>query len=149
MPCEDKHGKIYPYETPIYVPSHPNCRCKIIPMRTKIVGTATESGWNGADAWLVYRGRLSDNYISKKEARALGWIPKKQNLSQVLPGKQLGGDIYLNSEGKLPKSKTRIWYEADFDFSEGYRSGKRILYSNDGLVFVSYDHANTFYELVK
>ena len=39
--------------------------------------------------------------------------------------------------------------EADFDFIGGYRNSKRFLYSNDGLVFISYDHAQTFYELVK
>ena len=147
--CENEHGRIYPYLSPTYVPAHSNCRCKIIPMRTKQVGTATESGWDGVDAWLMYRGRLPDNYISKKDARARGRIPKKQNLSEVLPGKQIGGDVYLNNEGKLPQSNMRVWYEADFDFLGGYRTGKRVLYSNDGLIFISYDHARTFYELVK
>ena len=149
MPCEDKHGKIYPYETPIYVPSHPNCRCKIIPMRTKIVGTATESGWNGADAWLVYRGRLPDNYISKKEALKLGWKPSSHNLSKVCPGKLIGGELYYNKQGKLPDKIGRVWYEADFDYITEYRGENRLLYSNDGMIFVSYDHAKTFYELVK
>lgn len=147
--CEDEHGRIYPYLSPTYVPAHSNCRCKIIPMRTKKVGTATESGWDGVDAWLMYRGGLPDNYITKEEALRAGWLSFKGNLSQVCPGKLIGGVIYYNKQGKPPDKVGRVWYEADFDYTTQYRGEKRILYSNDGLIFVSYDHANTFYELVK
>lgn len=94
----------------------------------------------------VYEGRLPDYYVTKEEAAIAGWIPKKQNLSEVLPGKQIGGNVYKNIEGKLPENSYRIWYEADFDYINGFRNAKRILYSNDGLIFVSYDHAQTFYE---
>ena len=58
-------------------------------------------------------------------------------------------DPYPNREGKLPVSPNRKWYEADFDYQSEGRNSKRILYSNDGLVFVSYDHSKTFYELIK
>ena len=57
----------------------------------------------------------------------------------------IGGDIYYNTNSKLPSAPGRVWYEADIN----YTHGKRILYSNDGLIFVSFDHAQTFYELVK
>ena len=67
----------------------------------------------------------------------------------MLPEKQIGGNIYLNKEMKHPQNQGRIWCEADFDFIDGYRNSKRILYSNDGLIFASYDHAQTFYEIVK
>ncbi|MBQ4071240.1 MAG: ribonuclease [Clostridia bacterium] len=117
-------------------------------MRTKEVGTATDRGFDGADAWLLYRNRLPDYYVTKEEAAVAGWIPRKQNLAEVLPGKQIGGNIYLNKEMKLPQKQGRIWREADFDFVDGYRNSKRILYSNDGLIFVSYDHVQTFYELI-
>lgn len=147
--CEDEHGRIYPYQSPAYVPEHPNCRCKIFPMRTKKVGTATESGWDGADAWLMYRGRLPDNYITKEEALKAGWKPALHNLSKVCPGKLIGGVVYYNKHEKLPDKIGRVWYEADFDYITEYRGENRILYSNDGLIFVSYDHAKTFYELVK
>ena len=59
------------------------------------------------------------------------------------------GKIYENRRGLLPERQGRIWREADFDFIDGYRNSKRILYSNDGLIFISYDHAKTFYELVE
>ena len=147
--CRKNHGKIYDYSEKRYQPEHENCRCSVVPMRTKEVGTATDRGFDGADAWLLYRNRLPDYYVTKEEAAAAGWIPRTQNLSDVLPGKQIGGNIYLNKEGKLPQMPDRIWREADFDFIDGYRNSKRILYSNDGLIFVSYDHAQTFYELVK
>jgi hypothetical protein len=41
----------------------------------------------------------------------------------------------------------RIWYEADINYTSGYRGTERILYSNDGLIFVTYDHYQTFYEI--
>ena len=118
-------------------------------MRTKQAGTVTDKGFDGADVWLMYRKRLPDYYVTKAEAIAAGRKSSKANLSEVLPGKQIGGDIYLNNDMKLPQKQGRIWHEADFDFVEGYRNRKRILYSNDGLIFISYDHAQTFNEFVK
>lgn len=147
-PCEEKHGKIYPYDTFPYIPLHLRCRCAIIPMRTVQVGTATEEGFAGADAWLMYEGRLPDNYVTKEEALKAGWRSNKQNLSEVCPGKRIGNVSYYNKEGKLPQKNGRNWYEADFDYIDNTRGSNRILYSNDGLIFVSYDHAHTFYELV-
>ncbi len=147
--CRTNHEKIYNFKALPYQPEHTFCRCLIIPMRTKEVGTATDRGFDGADAWLMYEGRLPDYYVTEDEAIANGWKSKKANLADIFPGKQIGGNIYLNKEMKLPRKQGRIWREADFDFIEGFRNNKRILYSNDGLIFVSYGHAQTFYELVK
>ena len=61
----------------------------------------------------------------------------------------IGGDRFYNDKGKLPNAPNRIWYEADIDYQSGYRNTYRILYSNDGLIFVTYDHYQTFYELTK
>ena len=55
--------------------------------------------------------------------------------------------IYQNSNGHLPDSPDRIWYEADINYYSGKRNKHRILYSNDGLMFVTYDHYRTFYEI--
>ena len=87
--------------------------------------------------------------ITKEEAKNNGWKTKEGNLSQTCPGKMIGGDIFENRKGKLPDEPNRIWYEADIDYQSGYRNKYRILYSNDGLVFVTYDHYQTFYELTK
>ena len=148
-PCQDKHGKIYPYSSLPYIPEHLRCRCEIVPMRTVVVGEATKEGWNGADAWLMFQGRLPDNYITKKEAIKAGWKSDKFNLSDACPGKIIGNVLFKNKEGKLPDKVDRFWYEADFDYSDITRGSNRMFYSNDGLIFVSYDHAKTFYELIK
>ena len=68
-------------------------------------------------------------------------------INNVLPGKMIGGDTYRNKEGKLPNTPERIWHEADINYDGGYRKDARILYSNDGLIFVTYDHYQTFYEI--
>ena len=52
-------------------------------------------------------------------------------------------------ENKLPSADGRIWYEADIDYEGGYRNDSRILYSNDGLIFATYDHYKTFYEVLQ
>jgi hypothetical protein len=145
--CRKKHGKIYDFNAERYQPEHERCRCSVIPMRTKEVGTATDRGFDGADAWLLYRNRLPDYYVTKEEAMAAGWRSKKANLHEVLPGKMIGGNIYENKRNLLPNKRGRIWYEADIDYQSGYRNTYRILYSNDGLIFVTYDHYHTFIEI--
>lgn len=57
--------------------------------------------------------------------------------------------IYRNDDGHLPDIAGRIWYEADINYVSGFRGVERILYSNDGLIFITRDHYNTFIEIVK
>ena len=87
---------------------------------------------------------LPPNYISKQEAESLGWIASKGNLWKVAPGKSIGGSHFGNYEGQLPKKKGRKYYECDIDFNGKYRNAKRIIYSNDGLVYYTDDHYETF-----
>ena len=47
----------------------------------------------------------------------------------------------------IPDKKGRIWYEADVDYESGHRNTKRIVFSNDGLIFITYDHYQTFIEI--
>jgi hypothetical protein len=61
----------------------------------------------------------------------------------------IGGDIYKNKSKKLPDAPGRIWYEADINYNGGFRNRQRVLYSNDGLIFATYDHYHTFYEITK
>lgn len=146
-PCEEKHGTIFSYDA-IFKGWHPRCQCYLAKMRTKKVGTATKEGISGVDAFIMYTGKLpSDKYVTRKEAKKQGWDPDLGNLDKILPGKSIGGNIFSNKEGKLPQKYDRIWYEADIDYISGYRNNSRILYSNDGLVFVTYDHYKTFYEI--
>ena len=149
--CREEEGKIIAVsqKNNYRVASHPYCRCYLQLMTVIEAGYATKDGFDGADYWLYYKRKLPDNYITKKEANKAGWRSDKKNLSEVCPGKLIGNAVYYNNEGKLPHKSGRIWYEADFDYFDETRGANRILYSNDGLIFVSYDHAQTFYELTK
>ncbi len=110
-------------------------------------GFATDKGEEGADYWLLVHGKLPKYYISKEEAERLGWIKKKGNLAEVLPGRMIGGDIFYNDKGKLPDLPGRVWHEADVDYTGGRRNKKRILFSNDGLIFFTDNHYLTFTEI--
>lgn len=55
---------------------------------------------------------------------------------------------YKNKNEHLSVEYGRIWYEADINYTSGYRKEARIVYSNDGLIFVTYDHYTTFVEIV-
>ena len=88
-------------------------------------------------------GHLPDNYITKKEAQALGWEGGK--LEPYAPGKSIGGDYFGNYEEKLPKKKGRKYYECDIDTKgKNSRGAKRIVYSTDGLIYYTGDHYETF-----
>ena len=92
-------------------------------------------------------GKLPDNFITKKEAQALGWDSSRNYVSDVAPGKSIGGDKFGNYEGLLPSKKGRQWYEADCYYTKGKRNAYRILYSSDGLVYYTDDHYETFTQM--
>ena len=96
-------------------------------------------------AYIHQYGHLPSNYITKKEAQKLGWDSYAGNLDEVAPGKSIGGDRFGNYEGKLPSGKE--YHECDIDFTGGYRGSKRIIYSDDGDVYYTEDHYNTFEKL--
>ena len=148
--CSSRHGKIYAANEMIDFepPVHDNCRCEINYMKAVFKGYATLRGQNGADYWLVQYGTLPEYYFTKEEAKQQGWKAIAGNLADVAPGMMIGGDVYKNRDGHLPEASGRIWYEADINYTAGFRTRHRILYSNDGLVFVTYDHYDTFYEII-
>ena len=98
--------------------------------------------------YLTEYGRLPQNFITKKQAQALGWDSRSGNLYEVAPGKSIGGDHFGNYEGLLPDAKGRQWTECDIDSDGGYRNGLRILFSNDGLIYYSDDHYTSYREVV-
>lgn len=150
--CVEQHGKIVDVsvlENKRSVNAHPNCQCEYVSMRTKQVGTATDWGMEGADAYLFYVGHLPDYYVDKQSAYDAGWQTTKKKFSSVFPGKMLGGDEYGNRNLKLPSAPGRVWYEADINYGGGKRNRQRIVYSNDGLMFATYDHYHTFYEITQ
>ncbi|MGL4195111.1 MAG: ribonuclease domain-containing protein [Edwardsiella piscicida] len=95
-------------------------------------------------AYLQANQRLPDYYITKRQARAAGWDPARGNLCQVVPGRAIGGDRFANREGRLPQQAHRIWREADINYRCGRRQADRVLYSNDGLIYVTRDHYRHF-----
>jgi len=95
--------------------------------------------------YLFIHGELPDNFITKKEAQALGWDSRTNYLSDVAPGKSIGGDYFGNYEGVLPRSTK--YREADCNYTGGKRGAERIVYSNDGHVYYTKDHYETFTEL--
>ena len=92
-------------------------------------------------------GRLPSNFLTKKDAQARGWESSKGNLQTVAPGMSIGGDRFGNREGLLPDKKGRQYYECDIDYEGGRRNAKRIVFSDDGLIFYTDDHYASFEQL--
>jgi len=94
--------------------------------------------------YIKKNNRLPNNFITKRDAKKMGWNPSKGNLWAVAPGKSIGGDVFHNREKKLPGKKGRIWYEADIHYQGGKRGKDRILFSSDGLIYKTEDHYRTY-----
>lgn len=92
-------------------------------------------------------GHLPSNYISKTKARKAGWVNTDGNLWDVLPGKSIGGGTFYNDDNMMPDAYGRQWYECDIDYDGGFRNAKRLVYSNDGLIYYTDDHYKTFQRL--
>ena len=88
-------------------------------------------------------GELPDNFLTKKEAEKLGW--SGGSLEPYAPGMSIGGSRFGNYEGALPEKNGRTYTECDID-TKGAKSrgAKRIVFSNDGLIYYTDDHYKTF-----
>src|SRR5438067_5438023 len=87
-------------------------------------------------------GRLPPRYATKNEAQAYGW--HGGGMCNVWPGHVIGGDRFNNFGHQLPGAPGRVYREADLDADCRGRGPKRLIFSNDGLIFVTVDHYNTF-----
>lgn len=95
-------------------------------------------------------GKLPSNFISKDEAEELGWKKEPGEAGQlhvVAPGMSIGGGYFGNYEGLLPEEEGRKYYECDINYVKGNRGAERIVYSNDGLIFYTGDHYESFEQL--
>lgn len=117
----------------------------------QIQNTITEDGTYTSKeevaSYLYLYEKLPENYINKSKARDLGWDSSQGNLWEVAPGKSIGGDRFGNREGTLPKKEGRSYYECDIDYEGGFRNAKRIVFSDDLLIFYTEDHYETFEQL--
>lgn len=95
-------------------------------------------------SYLREHQRLPDFYITKKQARAEGWDASAGNLCSAVPGRAIGGDRFSNREKRLPQKAKRVWREADINYHCGRRQADRLIYSNDGLIYITRDHYRTF-----
>lgn len=123
---------------------------------TEIQGTATgysevltveEDGWyysvQDVALYLHIYGHLPENFITKSEAGSLGW--EGGSVEPYAPGHVIGGDSFGNREGLLPEEKGRFYYECDIDtLGQDSRGAKRIVFSNDGLIYYTDDHYESF-----
>jgi hypothetical protein len=91
-------------------------------------------------------GKLPANFVTKAQAEAAGWMPGKA-IGNYVPGGQLGGDVFLNTTKVVPPAPGRIWFEADVglvsEMTRAKQPGTRLLYSSDGLAYVTFDHYET------
>lgn len=89
-------------------------------------------------------GCLPPNFMTKSQARDYGW--KSGSLEKYAPGYCIGGDVFKNREGLLPNAPGRVYRECDIGTlgSYGSRGSKRIVYSNDGLIYYTSDHYESF-----
>ena len=112
----------------------------------QITETGTYTSKEQVAAYLHKYHKLPANYITKNQARELGW-PKKGNLDKVAPGKSIGGDHFGNFDHKLPTDKGIRYTECDIDYVKGSRGAKRIVFDNKGHIYYCGDHYKTFEKL--
>ncbi len=110
---------------------------------------SVEWGWDYFETdevalYLHAFGELPPNYLTKDEARDLGWVSSKGNLWDIGEGFVIGGDTFGNREGLLPDAKGRKWYECDVNYFGGYREAERLVFATDGLIYYTGDHYETF-----
>ncbi|MEY8371704.1 ribonuclease domain-containing protein [Aerococcaceae bacterium 50-4] len=96
-------------------------------------------------AYIDEYDKLPENYISKSEAEDLGWESSEGNLWEVAEGMSIGGDHFGNYEGLLPEEDD--YREADVNYDGGFRGAERIIYSNDGDIYYTDDHYESFEQL--
>ena len=96
-------------------------------------------------AYIKEYHKLPSNYITKKQARDLGW--EGGPLKKYAPGKSIGGDVFTNRQHALPDSDSK-YIECDINANGTSRGAERIVYNTgDYKVYYTDDHYNTFTEV--
>ena len=88
-------------------------------------------------------GCLPDNFVTKAEAEDAGW--SGGSVEKYIPGAAIGGNRFGNREGLLPDAPGRSWTECDINTNGASgRGAERIVFSNDGLIYYTSDHYESF-----
>ena len=114
-----------------------------LPYEDGLPGIDEDGTYNSAEDVSLYLytfGHLPNNYITKNEARDLGWTGG--SVERYAPGCAIGGDKFGNREGVLPEG---TYHECDIDtIGESSRGAKRLVYADDGRIYYTGDHYETF-----
>lgn len=115
--------------------------------KSEAAATIKEDGtYDSKDEVALYihtYNHLPSNYMTKKEAKALGWTGG--SLEDYAPGMCIGGDRFGNYEGVLPDKKGVTYTECDIDtLGKSKRGAKRIIFSNKGCIYYTEDHYESF-----
>lgn len=103
----------------------------------------TYSSKDDVALYIYQYGELPSNFITKTEAKKLGWTGG--SVENYAPGMAIGGDYFGNYEGLLPEKDGRVYTECDIDtIGKSSRGSKRIIFSNDGLIYYTSDHYESF-----
>ncbi len=136
--------EVLPKETPAEADSVPETESQPqAPPETilQIVVGGTYTSKEDVALYIHTYGCLPDNFITKSEARKLGW--EGGGLEDCAPGMCIGGDRFGNYEDLLPED--RDYRECDIDtLGKGSRGAKRIVFSDDGLIYYTDDHYESF-----
>ena len=95
-------------------------------------------------AYLHCYQQLPSNFLTKREAQDLGWDNSQGNLWDVAPDKSIGGDTFGNREGLLPEGR---YHECDVNYHGGYRGAERLVWTEDGAIYYTADHYESFTQL--
>ena len=132
-----------PTEAP---PAEPEDETPDEPEEVQQPGISEDSTCTSKDDVALYihtYGHLPSNFVTKAKARDAGW--SGGSLEKYYPGCSIGGDVFGNREGLLPAKKGRTYYECDIDtVGKSSRGAKRIVFSDDGLIFYTDDHYESF-----
>ena len=107
-----------------------------------------EDGWYSSKEevalYIHLYGHLPGNFVTKREAQDKGWTGGSVE-RYTGEGTAIGGSRFGNYEGLLPEKEGRTYTECDIDtVGAGSRGAKRIVFSNDGLIYYTGDHYESF-----
>ena len=125
--------------------AEPSGELTVLPSEDGEITVSEDGEYTQKDELALYihlYGHLPSNFVTKDEAEAAGWTGGA--VGKKLPGKSIGGDRFYNREGLLPSAKGRVWTECDVGDSSKSRGAERLVFSNDGLIYYTDDHYDSF-----